>query len=206
MNKDLSKIIEQLVDFLMPELSPYGVSLYLFLLRGSFIRNNSSTIRIGKRTIADKFVKAARGERSNYAHITKVLKELEKMGCIEVGDVNRDGTLYKIILPENIRLVAEKLFAGTMPLEEEDYFTDNKKRKELFERDEWICHYCGEKVTEKNATLDHFIPQVKDGKHTKDNLKTCCLVCNAIKSGKTYEEAAPFLLKSIRERKSKKHK
>jgi len=46
-------------------------------------------------------------------------------------------------------------------------------------------------------------PQSKGGKHTKDNLKTCCFVCNAIKSGKTYEEAAPFLLKSIRERKQK---
>jgi len=90
MSKDLSKIIGQLVDFLMPELSPYGVSLYLFLLRNSFIGNNSSTIRIGKRTIADKFVKAARGERSNYAHITKVLKELEKTGCIKVGDVDRN--------------------------------------------------------------------------------------------------------------------
>ena len=201
MNKDLTKIIEQLVDFLMPELSPYGVSLYLFLLRNSIIGNNSLTVRIGKRTIADKFVKAARGERSNYAHITKVLKELEKMGCIKVGDIDREGTLYEIILPENIKLVAEKLSSGVMPLGEEDYFTDGKKRRELFERDKWICHYCGEKVTEKNATLDHFIPQVKGGKHTKDNLKTCCFICNAIKSGKTYEEAAPFLLKSIRGRK-----
>jgi len=59
-NKDLSKIIEQLVDFLMPELSPYGVSLYLFLLRHSFIENNSSAIRMGKRNIADKFVKGTR--------------------------------------------------------------------------------------------------------------------------------------------------
>lgn len=203
MSNDLSKIIEQLVDFLMPELSSYGVSLYLFLLRNSFIRNNHLSIRIGKRTIADKFVKAARGERSNYAHITKVLKELEKIGCIKVGDVDRDGTLYEIILPENIKRVAEKLSEKIVPLGEEDYFTDSKKRKELFERDNYTCHYCGEKVTKKNATLDHLIPQVKGGKHTKDNLKTCCFICNAIKSGKTYEEAAPLLLKSIRERKKK---
>lgn len=199
----MSKIIEQLVDFLMPELSPYGVSLYLFLLRNSFIKNNHLAIRIGKRTIADKFVKAARGERSNYTHITKILKELERIGCIKIGDVDRDGTLYEIILPENIKLVAEKLSAKTMSLEEKDYFRDSKKRKELFERDKWTCHYCGEKVTEKNATLDHFIPQVKGGKHTKDNLKTCCFLCNAIKSGKTYEEVAPLLLKSIRDRKKK---
>ena len=58
-----------------------------------------------------------------------------------------------------------------------------------------------EKVTVEDATLDHFVPQSKDGKHTKENLKTCCFVCNSIKSGKTYEDAAPFLLNSIREKK-----
>jgi len=63
-----------------------------------------------------------------------------------------------------------------------------------------VSQYCGEKVTPENATLDHFIPQSKGGKHSKDNLKTCCLICNGIKAGKTSEEAAPFLLKSIQER------
>ena len=59
------------------------------------------------------------------------------------------------------------------------------------------------KVTSENATLDHLTPQSKGGKHTKDNLKTSCLVCNSIKSGKTYEEAAPYLLKSIQDRRQK---
>ncbi|MGH7236937.1 MAG: HNH endonuclease [Candidatus Saccharimonadales bacterium] len=62
--------------------------------------------------------------------------------------------------------------------------------------------YCGEKVTAENATLDHLVPQYKGGKHTKENLKTSCLMCNSIKSGKTYEEAAPLLLKSIQERRA----
>lgn len=75
-----------------------------------------------------------------------------------------------------------------------------------FERGKWTCFYCGEKVTSQNATLDHLIPQSKEGKHTKDNLKTSCLVCNSIKSGKTYEEAAPYLLKSIQERKARSNK
>ncbi|MEK7463230.1 MAG: HNH endonuclease, partial [Patescibacteria group bacterium] len=60
------------------------------------------------------------------------------------------------------------------------------------------------KVTPENSTLDHLVPQSRDGKHTKENLKTSCLVCNSIKSGKTYEEAAPYLLKSIQERRNKK--
>ena len=131
-----------------------------------------------------------------------MVKGLEKKGCLIIGDVNREGTLYKVLLPKEIPLVKEKL-SVVQETGEEDYFTDSDKRQELFERDKWICCYCGDKVTEKNATLDHLNPQSKGGKHTKDNLKTCCFVCNAIKSGKTYEEAAPHLLKSIRERKQK---
>jgi len=202
--QSLQKTLEQFVDLLMPELTPYETSLYMFFLRSSFLSDDSE-IRIGKRTIAEKYGKGSRGEKTNYAHVSKILKRLEEKGCIKIGDTNRDGSLYRIILPSDIPLVAEKL-AIVPKTEDEDYFTKPEKRKELFERDKWICHYCGEKVTEENATLDHLTPQHKGGKHTKDNLKTSCLVCNSIKSGKTYEEAAPFLLKSIQERKARSHK
>lgn len=201
MIRDLLKIIEQFVDILMPELTPYEAAMYIFLLRNSHLKN-SSEIRIGKRTIAEKWGTGARGKRTNYAHVTDLLKGLEKKGCLKIGDVNREGTLYKVLLPEEIPLVKEKLLV-VQETREEDYFTDPERRRELFERDKWVCCYCGDKVTEKNATLDHLNPQSKGGKHTKNNLKTCCFVCNALKSGKTYEEAAPFLLKSIRERKQK---
>lgn len=202
-SEKLKKIIEQFVDLLMPELTPYESSLYIFFLRSSFLSENMK-IRIGKRTIAEKFGKGSRGEKTNYAHVTKILKGLEGKGCIKVGDTNRDGTLYNINFPEVIPLVAEKM-AIVHQDNDEDYFTTAKKRKELFERDKWVCNYCGEKVTEENATLDHLIPQHKGGKHTKDNLKTSCIVCNSVKSGKTYEEAAPYLLKSIQDRKARTH-
>lgn len=89
---------------------------------------------------------------------------------------------------------------------EDDFFTNAEKRKLLFERDSWVCQYCGEKVTKDNATLDHYIPQSKGGKHTKENLRTCCLLCNGIKSGKSFEEAAPHVLKNIQERRERKNK
>ena len=203
MKNDLQKIIEQFVDLLLPELTPYETSLYIFLLRNSFLKTNSLDMRIGKRTIADNFVRGVRGNRANFGHITTVLKELEEKGCIKIGDTNREGTLYSIFIPEEIPSVKEKLAITTEPVEE-DYFTNPEKRKEIFERDKNVCFYCGEKVIPENSTLDHLVPQSKKGKHTKENLKTSCLVCNSIKSGKTYEEAAPYLLKSIQERRNKK--
>ncbi len=199
---NVKKIIEQFVDLLMPELTPYESSLYIFLLRRSFESNNL-IVRIGQFTIKNKGLGTSHGGKTHHTTIKRLIKGLEKKGCIKTGDTNRYGTEYHLILPENIPLVAEKL--AIVPEEkEEDFFTNSKKRNELFERDSWICYYCGEKVTKDNATLDHLIPQYKGGKNTKDNLKTSCLLCNSIKSGKTYEEASPYLLKSISERRRKK--
>ena len=202
MKDNLQKIIEQFVDFLMPALTPYEASLYIFFLRNSHIKNNSPEIRIGKRTIAEN-ISSVRATTTNYAQVTKLVDGLEEKGCIKIGDTNRDGTLYNIFLPEEIPSVKEKLAITADPVEE-DFFTNPEKRKEIFERDKYTCFYCGEKVTPENSTLDHLVPQSKDGKHTKENLKTSCLICNSIKSGKTYEEAAPYLLKSIQERRNKK--
>jgi 5-methylcytosine-specific restriction endonuclease McrA len=204
--KDIKTIIEQFVDYLLPELTPYETSVYLYLLGKSFIKSGTAEVRVGKRTIAAGYGKGSRGEKTNYAHISKILRRLEEKGCIKVGDTNREGTLYHVNLPQDIPLVVDKIANHSPSYIEEDYFSDPSKKGEIFERDKWICQYCGEKVTPENATLDHFIPQSKGGRHNKDNLKTCCLICNGIKAGKTYEETAPFLLERIRERKARSHR
>ncbi len=197
---DIKNIIGKFVDYLLPELTPYETSVYLYLLWNSIFKNGTNEIRVGKRTIASKYGRGSRGDKTNYAHISKILKMLEEKECIKIGDSNWNGTLYIVNLPQDIPLVTEKIVNSKSLEIEEDYFTDPEKRHEIFERDRWICQYCGEKVTKENITLDHFIPQSKGGKHTKENLKTCCFICNSIKSGKTYDEAASFLLKNIQER------
>jgi hypothetical protein len=202
---DLLEIIEQFVDYLMPDLTPYETSLYLYMLRNSHIKNDRNEIRVGKRTIASGYGKGSRGVKTNYEHVTEVIKRLELHECISIGDTNREGTLYFVRLPKDVPLVALKLADLTSQNSEEDFFNNPEKRILIFKRDKWICQYCGEKVLKENATIDHYIPQVKGGKHNKDNLRTCCLVCNAIKSGKTYDEAVPYLLKSIQERRSRTH-
>ena len=205
MDASIKIVIEQFVDYLSPELTPYEASVYLYLLRNSFIKNGTVDVRIGKRTIAARHGKSSRGEKTAYAHASEILKRLEEKGCIKIGDTNREGTLYIINLPKDIPVVAEKITSLYIQDAEEDYFSDPEKRHEIFERDKWVCQYCGEKVTQENATIDHFIPQSKGGKHNKENLKLSCFICNSIKSGKAYEEAAPFLLKSLLERKAKSH-
>jgi 5-methylcytosine-specific restriction endonuclease McrA len=55
----------------------------------------------------------------------------------------------------------------------------------------------------KDSNARPYIPKSKSGRNNIDNLKTACLLCNSIKSGKSFEEAAPLLLKSITERRKR---
>ncbi|WP_319588875.1 HNH endonuclease signature motif containing protein [uncultured Desulfobulbus sp.] len=196
----------QFVDLLMPELTPHETSMYIFLLRHSHLENDSGDVRIGQRTIAQKYGRGPKMAIPSRAHILRQLKSLERKGCIHTGDTNRDGTLYHVVLPQNVPLVVEKLVSSSQSAEEDDYFTDLDKRKLIYERDKWVCQYCGEMVDESNVTLDHFVPRCKDGKNNKENLRTACLLCNSVKSGKPYEEAAMLLLKSIQERKQRENR
>ncbi len=206
MPDNTKQLIHDFVDYLMPALTPYESSLYIFLLRLSVLQDGAEQVRIGKRTIAERFGTGARGADISFDQVTKVLKNLESKGCIVIGDTVRDGTIYTVVQPHDIPLVKEKIAAAAPFDKEEDFFTDPDKRILIFERDNWICQYCGDKVTKENVTIDHYIPQSKGGNHSKTNLRTCCFVCNSIKSGKSLEEAAPFILKSIQERKQRQNK
>lgn len=129
--------------------------------------------------------------------MTTLLAALAKKNCITIGDTNREGTRYVVRLPREMPMVVEKIETVRVDAQKEDYFTDSKKRAEIVARDNQVRQYCGERTTEKNATLDHYLPRSKGGTDDKAHLKTCCLVCNGIKSGRSYEEAAPDLLNRI---------
>ncbi len=197
---DTDTIIKQFVDYLMPELSPHEGSLYIFLLRRSHLESGSALVRMGQRSIAQLYGRGPKMATPSRTHVLRQLKQLRTKGCLKIFDTNRAGTLYEVVLPGRVPCVVEKLRLRQQPILQEDFFTDAAKRKEVYERDCWICYYCGEPVTETNVTLDHFIPVSKGGTNKKENLKTSCLLCNSIKSGKTYEEAIPHLYRSIQER------
>jgi len=202
MTDSSKELVCDFVDYVMPGLTPYESALYLLLLRRSFLYDNSSQARIGKRSAGTQLGISSRAAATiSFAQVTDVIKSLEEKGCIIVGDTTREGTLYTVLAPREIAFVKEKL---TIPAPSKgDYFTDPERRLSLFERDKWTCQYCGQKVTRENATLDHYVPQSKGGEHSKENLRTCCLICNSIKSGKAFEEAAPLLLKSMQERRDR---
>ncbi|MCA1703070.1 MAG: HNH endonuclease, partial [Actinobacteria bacterium] len=114
-------------------------------------------------------------------------------------ETDRRGTTYRVALPQEVAAVRELMeqvadLVSEAPL---DFYTDPVRRTELQERDGYCCRYCGQLVSDRTCTLDHILPRSKGGPNTAENLATCCLMCNAIKSGRTYEEAAPELLRRV---------
>jgi len=63
-------------------------------------------------------------------------------------------------------------------------------KRNIYLRDNHKCQYCGIKVTNENATLDHVIPQSKGGRGNWQNLTTSCGSCNSRKGDK--DNIKPF--------------
>lgn len=52
----------------------------------------------------------------------------------------------------------------------------------LLRRDEGKCRYCGDDLTNRTGTVDHYIPTSKGGKNCWTNAVLCCTTCNSRKS------------------------
>lgn len=188
-------MLPTLVDAVLPLLRPYEFSLYLVLLRATDF--DGGEVCLGKRTLSALLGKGTRSSGGNFHHITEKLNSLAEAGFITVGSPSREGTRINVLRPEFVAAVREYIAASEAAAKELDYFTDPALRAELMERDKWICRYCGEAVTTSTATLDHIVPRSRGGPNTPENLTTACLACNSIKSGRTYEEAAPDILAAL---------
>lgn len=76
------------------------------------------------------------------------------------------------------------------------YYNIRATRKNIFRRDGLVCQYTGEKLSMKEATIDHILPQSRGGKNTWSNMVTCERRLNQRKGDRTPKEAN---LKLIRE-------
>jgi len=58
----------------------------------------------------------------------------------------------------------------------------------VFMRDLYQCQYCGIKINQGNATIDHIIPRARGGEITWTNAVTSCKECNNKKGHKSLSE------------------
>lgn len=63
-------------------------------------------------------------------------------------------------------------------------------KRTVWARDNYICFYCGTKLDETTATVDHKHPQslLAEGEGQKlDNLVTACMPCNKTKADRVFQ-------------------
>jgi len=63
------------------------------------------------------------------------------------------------------------------------------RRKNIFLRDNYTCHYCMDQFKPKDLTIDHVLPKSKGGWNGWDNVVTACIPCNKKKGNRSPEEA-----------------
>lgn len=76
---------------------------------------------------------------------------------------------------------------------QDDYLPPLSNRT-LFQRDNHLCMYCGQRLSDRNLSRDHVRPTSKGGSDTWNNVVTACIRCNNYKAGRTPEDAGMELL------------
>lgn len=111
----------------------------------------------------------------------------------EMVEVTADEFICSPSLNIKIPRVIVLMFYDKLPKRQVKF-----SRKNIFERDDYTCQYCGLKPPSKRAALkwmeenslnlDHVVPRSKGGKTTWDNIVTSCLKCNSKKGNRTPKE------------------
>jgi len=193
---EFPSILQNAVDYLFPQITPYDATYYIYLLRISLLQKGDQYVRLSTRRLQSGIIEPTYGKGTKVAlgTIQKILKSLETIGAIrKEGDTTREGTLYKVLLPEEIASCREAMEHAskqnfedkTINIEKEvDYYNIKENRVRIYERDNYQCGYCGIQLTRFSVTLDHKKPVAEGGDNSLTNLITACLNCNSKKNKK----------------------
>lgn len=77
------------------------------------------------------------------------------------------------------------------------------KRERVLAETDYKCSYCGSRLTEENATIDHILPKKRGGTDCLENLTPACSKCNTEKGDKTPDEYREYLMNKISDLKIK---
>jgi hypothetical protein len=185
---ELPVIIQEIVDDLQPILTAYDAAFYWFLFRHSIAKDGNPHLRVSNRSLRRAVVMSSYSNAAkNNISVGKVqdtLRALEGIGAIrKEGDPNRQGTLYRVMIPDEIKACRE--FRAERMAEEPKLFPNadgdplREKRVKVFERDGYACGRCGKQMTRFTATLDFVTPIASGGDESVENLVTVCADCNA---------------------------
>jgi hypothetical protein len=190
---ELPVIIQEIVDYLQPLMTPYEAAFYWYALRHSIAKDGNPHVRLSGNALRRGFIKSPSSKAIENTispgKVRQIFRALETIGAIrKEGEPNRDGTPYRVLVPDEIeacrKFRAERTRTETKPevaSADIDYYNIRENRIKVFERDGYKCRYCEKQLTRFTATLDHVRPVAEGGDNSSDNLVTACLSCNSRK-------------------------
>ena len=191
---ELPEIVTDIVDYLIPLLTTYQAAFYWYMFRHSALGTGKQYVRVSTKRLRKGVVLSSSGHSRDvsYEAVQKSLADLASLGAIrKEGEPNREGTLYKVLIPEEIEPCRQAMQARRVkegkPVDietEVDFYNVRENRHKIFERDGYKCAYCGKQLTRFTATLDHIKPLSSGGDNSYDNVITAFLACNSKKTGK----------------------
>ena len=208
---EFPELVSSIIDHLQPLLEPYEAAIYWHLFRQSVLRDGTQYARVSTRGLMSGVVLSRSGQSEDLSlgSVRRTLQGLEAKGAIlKAGETTREGTLYKVCLPEEIASCQERMRAAaaesidTFPIDEAkelDFYNVAENRERVFERDEYKCHYCQKQLTRFTATLDHILPVSRGGDNSFTNLVTACLLCNSRRGNRPVMDAITDLPPEDRE-------
>ena len=187
---ELPELVASIVDYLQPSLQPYEAAIYWHMFRHSIIATGDVFVRVSTRGLQNGVVSSFRANQSSSLALATVRETLAglvgKKAISLAGDTNREGTPYRVHLPEEIPLCQEAMsriqqaqLPKIDPKRELDFYNVKENRQKVFERDKYLCHYCNKQLTRFSATLDHIQPVSRGGDNSYENLVAACLLCNS---------------------------
>jgi hypothetical protein len=104
---ELALVVQQIVDDLQPLLTPYDAAFYWFLFRHSIAKDGQPFLRVSTRHLSRAVVRSSYSQAEEPAislgKVQETIRALETIGAIrKEGEPNREGTLYRVMLPNEI--------------------------------------------------------------------------------------------------------
>jgi hypothetical protein len=113
--------------------------------------------------------------------------------CTLRGGINSmTGKRSELVMDTIVAIKHEK--SGKQSKRHATGFNPTLTNKMLFERDKYMCAYCGHVYPKHKLTRDHVHPVSKGGPDIWENVVTACTTCNRWKDNKTLEDADLKLL------------
>jgi len=72
-------------------------------------------------------------------------------------------------------------------------------RRNIYQRDNFTCQYCGKVLPRNELTIDHVIPRSRGAKSNWQNVVLACIQCNADKGDRLPKECAMNPMREPRE-------